>query len=259
MAAQSATLYEEQLKTQHLSNKFRTLEDYDARLEAVGSSFRIRDFLRRRSAAGPVRWVDVPSGLGVALHEACEEFGPGVQAVGIDLIRWDETTLTASDLEELRGRLGPARLARILSRDSFRFIQQDMAKAVIPGGADLITSVAGIYYHEDPLAVWQNLYNQLRPGGVLAAHFMFPKRGHAMETHRRLAAALESRAKTELCFSRDGRDVVESTLVTRKLVMSPIRLASRVVSVRPYTVSWGRGGKFQIKAVEYRLAEKPVS
>jgi SAM-dependent methyltransferase len=251
--------YEEQMRIQHFSNRFRGIEDYDSRLAVIGSSFRIRQWLDRRTAEGRTRWLDVPCGVGAALQQGVDDYGTKLEAVGIDLIDWNASNLHAQDMEELKRRYPAAKLAKMLDKGPFEFHLGDMKDAAIEGGADLITSMCGIYYHEDPLGVWQNLYNQLRPGGTFLAHFMLPrsKKGLA-QNYKRFASALRKYCEAEIWFSDDGRRVREAALVVDKKDDRKLFVAAVPVNVKPYNVTGGLHGRFQIKAVDYELASQPV-
>ncbi len=254
MSVTSNEIYQEQLKVQRYSQKFRTIEDYDLRLEECGSHFRIRSYLHRQAGQQCTRWADVPSGAGVALHQGVEEYGDRIDPVGVDLIPWDEKNLPEEDMIDLRKKYDDKKLEKLLHKKSFQFIQGDMKTVVIPGGADLITAMCGLYYHEDPLGVWNNLFNQLRLGGVFVAHFMFPKkRPSVIENYKLIAAVLKNDTAMEIYFSNDKRDVVEAVLLARKINDKRLKIETVVKSVEPYTVSHGRHDKFQIKVVDYKL------
>src|SRR3989338_6140224 len=254
--AHYGSLHDEQVGIQSYTNRFRSIEEYDERLRVVGSDFRIRSYLDSRTASGTVRWADVACGLGVALHQAREAYGSRIEAFGIDIVRWDKTDLIPQDLVELQKRYSPQALGRLLNRESYEFIQGDMGQVRISVGADLITVMCSLYYHPDPLSVWRNLFNQLRPGGTLVTHMMLPKPDRRfVKNYGSFTAALKNYADAEIFFSNDGRkDVVEAVILAKRLNDRPLAVDARVEKVKPYYVSDGLHGKFRIKAVAYEPA-----
>lgn len=95
-------------------------------------------------------WLDIMCGKVTALRQA--RFRKKFDAVGIDLI--DHRNL----------------LQKILDTNRIEFIQDDVEVYEPVRKFDLITSVFGIHYSDNPLAVLSSYYEKLNEGGMIVTN-----------------------------------------------------------------------------------------
>jgi SAM-dependent methyltransferase len=118
-----------------------------------------------------VVWVDVGPGYQVALRQGKRDF-PGLVTYGVDVVNWGEELKANPE----RAKTYEKDLRKYLELgeenifdDKYRpeMILQPMEEARLPEPADLITALSSLSFADDPLQSLANLYNQLKPEGVL--------------------------------------------------------------------------------------------
>ncbi len=103
----------------------------------------------------------------------CIDAGCGSGVVGAELLRlWPQSRLLAMDISEnmlhlARGQIEPKFTGRA------EFLQADLQDLRIPAFANFIISNAVMHWVPDHIILFQNLYDTLLPGGILASQFAY--------------------------------------------------------------------------------------
>ena len=109
-----------------------------------------------------------PLGDGMCIDAGC---GSGV--VGAELLRlWPQSRLLAMDISENMLHLARAQIEPKFAGRA-QFLQGDLQDLRIPDFANFIISNAVMHWVPDHIALFQNLYDTLMPGGVLATQFAY--------------------------------------------------------------------------------------
>ncbi len=160
----------------------RSLDDYDVEIfpscqsevvdllgDVVPNASSMVELLRGLSPAAedkPLHWVDMAGGLAVALREASilrtQNILGEITLTNVDLFDWREEL--AGDLKALSAEMG---MDLGNKAHEPQFIQDNAETVVLEEPADLITSVQGIQYFDDPLRALVNWYNQLNGDGLM--------------------------------------------------------------------------------------------
>lgn len=124
----------------------------------------------------PVHWADFGGGFGVAQREYrfAIDSTASVRTTNVDILTHD----TVVELAAIRKKYGSdtpkyQKLQKLLvgkhaSRYAPEFLRANMETVTLPEKADLITSLESIQYVLDPLRAITNMYENLKPGGIMA-------------------------------------------------------------------------------------------
>lgn len=256
-SAQHESLSQTQLHIQNGATKTRNIEDYDHMLTNANSNFSVQTYLGQETLRRTVRWADIGCGLGVALSEAAERFNDQVIASGVDLIDWNEATLTEDEVRELFQKFEPQVAMSILEKRNIHFLKGDMSKVVLNESQDLITIFFVLYYSPDPLRVFANFFNQLSFHGILLVHLLIPEGNEDLiNFYERFAGELKPYASTEIYRRYDQkRKVWEIVIRASRTSEEKIQIQPSVISVQDREMNFGRKGRsFSIKVVRYNAA-----
>lgn len=154
---------------------YRTLAEYDDLL--FGNQY-VSAFLAAQTGARSLEgmlgnaacqsentfnWVDMCGGYAVAMRQVAEACKLGnLSMTSVDLVEWS--------IEELEGdkdfREGTLGYELEKPEHAPNSIIDDAETVILPEPANLVTSIMGIQYLDDPLRAIANWYNQLKPGGI---------------------------------------------------------------------------------------------
>lgn len=120
--------------------------------------------LREGSDAGDTHWVDVGAGPGIAQVEAhLIHKVPNLLTTAVDIYPYNPAAYFSAHEVDTLSVTSPKN-----GRPLHRWLQADAASFTIDYPADLMTSVYSIPYWRQPFESIVNIYNQLRPGGLMA-------------------------------------------------------------------------------------------
>jgi len=166
----------------YVKNRTLSLRKYYQRHEPNPSSYdgilsqsNIRDFKDARSPfldllrnltvrrGRSLVWGDVGPGFGFALREGRILVDPPPVTYGADVVNWQEKIFD-NDRNKIATSLG---VEAVRPENDYRFVPGSAESVVFPEAPDVISAFYVLAYSEEPLAAFQNLYNQLPEGGVL--------------------------------------------------------------------------------------------
>lgn len=136
----------------------------------------LSSLLGQLNAEGPFIWVDGMGGLGAALLEARGLY-PNMSPVLVDKKAWrrgeqDPATLAALEQQ------AHARGVNFWEKGDLPFIQEDMLRVGLRSlegpPIRLVTMLNALHYNANPLAILQNIYNQLPEGALLLTNLYIP-------------------------------------------------------------------------------------
>ena len=112
----------------------------------------------------PVVWADVGGGRALPMREmAANGEGNWLTMINVDLIDYGIEGLTPDEIEFLETH-SPGITG---AENAPGFVKADATEAILPLTPDVVTSVEGIQYLNNPLAAITNWYNQLSDNGLL--------------------------------------------------------------------------------------------
>jgi hypothetical protein len=182
-------LVAEQATVQAETDRGRTLDEYDSlvfpdqqycplRGSAVSDFARpltdgegpvtLDAILRGMSEAQPgrpIRWVDMGGGRGLAMRQlrSAPDVDSRLEMTNVDLFDHGFAGIKPTRLERLEA-LAPGITG---SESKPKLIVDNVETVILSEPADLITSIEGIQYLDDPLRTLSNWYNQLIDNGVM--------------------------------------------------------------------------------------------
>jgi hypothetical protein len=134
----------------------RDILDYNLMLKTCAKITSVDDLLVKIGSE-EAKWVDYCCGKGIALTQGTERFNQGrsnkVSSVGVDIRKVDGLTY-----------LGVPQFVH----GQTSFYQHDMDFGVLDSlKPDIITCMKGLLYTNDPLKLFEGMFNQLNEGGYM--------------------------------------------------------------------------------------------
>ena len=202
-------------------------------------------------------YVDAIGGIGNACVQALES-NPSLRAYNIDPTTWDKVDIAMDDDEWKEF----VRTRDLLEEEKrYSFVRDNIYTVNIPEKPDLVTSFFAFRYTEDPVAAFENLYNQLADGGTMFLTVTVPTNGDTEKYYGHVIDLLNSKgyAEAEMRPSRDvdSEDIDLFVMRIKKLKGDEFTSGLRYKGFEEVfgTVS---GKKIKVNAPSYDFPESSV-